>query len=134
MLIGLHRRQAFKVAQRKHTGADGISYLKGYVIPTDCNITGTDVGSPAKPKFALKCLWEHVLIPVLEALMASGGRCEGAVVVRQEDNVGHYKEGKYHQWLHAEFQKRRWHLELQVASTTGTPTHTLYLTLCLCPN
>jgi hypothetical protein len=87
--------------------------MKGDVIPTDCNVTGTDVGTPAKPKFALKCLWEHVLIPALEALVAPGGKCEGAVVVHQEDNAGPHKEGKYHEWLHGEFQSRGWHLELQ---------------------
>ena len=113
LLIGLHRCQAFKVAQRKHMGSDGINYNKGDVIPTDCNVTGTDVGTPAKPKFALKCLWEHVLIPALETLVAPGGKCEGAVVVHQEDNAGPHKEGKYHEWLQDEFQQRGWHLELQ---------------------
>jgi hypothetical protein len=103
LLIGLHRCQAFKAAQRKHKGSDGINYNKG------------DVGTPAKPKFALKCLWEHVLIPALETLVAPGGKCEGAVVVLQEDNAGPHKEGKYHEWLQGEFQSRGWHLELQAS-------------------
>ena len=141
LLIGLHRCQAFKVAQRKHMGSDGINYNKGDVISTDCNVTGTDVGTPAKPKFALKCLWEHVLIPALETLVAPGGKCEGAVVVHQEDNAGPHKEGKYHEWLQDEFQKRGWHLELQVASPTGTLrnaiitlTITFIITVTITPN
>ncbi len=37
--VGLHRCQAFKVALKKHVGADGNSYEKGDVIATDCNVT-----------------------------------------------------------------------------------------------
>ncbi len=67
----LHRCQAFRVAQKKHKGADGESYAKGDVIAiTDCNVTGTDIGTPIKPKFALKNLWQHILIPALERLVA----------------------------------------------------------------
>ncbi len=113
LLVGLHRCQAFRVAQKKHTGADGNSYAKGDVIPTDCNVTGTDIGTPSKPKYALKNLWEHVLIPALEKLVAPGGRCKGAMVVHQEDNAVPHKEGKYHEWLKVEFERRGWRLELQ---------------------
>jgi hypothetical protein len=51
VLIGLHRcqGQGFPVAQKKRTGADGNSYQKGDVIATDCNVTGTDIGTPTKP-------------------------------------------------------------------------------------
>ena len=108
MLIGLHRCQAYRVAQKKHTGADGNSYAKGDVIPTDCNVTGTDIGTPSKPKYALKNLWEHVLIPALERLVAPGGRCDGAMVVHQEDNAG-----------------------ALTLTLTQTLTHTLTLTLTL---
>jgi hypothetical protein len=54
VLIGLQGCQAFRVARKKHKGADGKSYAKGDVIPTDCNVTGTDIGTPTKPKYALK--------------------------------------------------------------------------------
>jgi hypothetical protein len=86
---------------------------KGDVIAADCNVTGTDCGTPSKPKFPLKALWEHVLIPALEALVAPGGRCSGATVVHQEDNAGPHKEGNYHIWLKSEFDLRGWKLELQ---------------------
>ena len=61
---------------------------KGDCLLTDCNVTGTDVGTPDKPKFALKPLWEYVLLPSLDALVAVGGQCEGAIVIHQEDNAG----------------------------------------------
>ena len=57
---------------------------KGDCLLTDCNVTGTDVGTPDKPKFALKPLWEYVLLPSLDALVAVGG----AIVIHQEDNAG----------------------------------------------
>ena len=113
LLIGLHRCQAFKIALRKHVGQDGNNYNKGDVIAADCNVTGTDCGTPSKPEFPLKALWEHVLIPELEALVAPGGRCSGATVVHQEDNAGPHKEGHYHSWLQSEFDSRGWKLELQ---------------------
>jgi hypothetical protein len=55
------------------------SYAKGDVIATDCNVTGNDIGTPTKPKYALKNLWEHILIPALDRLLAPGGRCAGAM-------------------------------------------------------
>jgi hypothetical protein len=58
------------------------------MILTDCNVTGTDLGTPDKPKFALRPLWEFSLLPSLDALVAVGGQCEGAIIVHQEDNAG----------------------------------------------
>jgi hypothetical protein len=62
----------------------GINKNLNIVIPTDCNVTGTDIETPSKPKYALKNLWEHVLIPALETLVAPGGRCEGAMVIYRQ--------------------------------------------------
>jgi hypothetical protein len=61
---------------------------KGDMILTDCNVTGTDQGTPDKPKFSLRLLWEHCLLPSLDELVAVGGQCAGAMVVHQEDNAG----------------------------------------------
>ena len=88
LLIGLNRCQASKVAQRAYRGKGGIKVVKGDCLLTDCNVTGTDVGSPDKPKFALRALWEFGLLPSLDALVATGGQCEGALVIHQEDNAG----------------------------------------------
>ena len=88
LLIGLNRCQAFKVAQRAYRGKGGTRIVKGDCLLTDCNVTGTDVGTPDKPKFALRTLWEFGLLPSLDALVATGGQCEGALVIHQEDNAG----------------------------------------------
>ena len=88
LLIGLNRCQAFKVAQRAYRGKGGIKVVKGDCLLIDYNVTGTDFGSPDKPKFALGALWEFGLLPSLDALVATGGQCEGALVIHQEDNAG----------------------------------------------
>jgi hypothetical protein len=88
VLIQLQRCQAFKVAQKAYRGKGGKSVLKGDCLLTDCNVTGTDAGTPDKPKFALRPLWEFGLLPSFDALTGPGGQCEGAVVVHQEDNAG----------------------------------------------
>jgi hypothetical protein len=88
LLIGLNRCQAFKVAQRAYRGKGGVKVVKGDCLLTDSNVTATDVGSPDKPKFALRALWEFGLLPSLDALVATGGQCEGALVIHQEDNAG----------------------------------------------
>ncbi len=88
LLLGLNRCQAFKVAQRSYKGKGGKRINKGDCLLTDCNVTGTDTGTPLKPKFALRNLWEYGLLPSLDALVADGGLCAGAIVVHQEDNAG----------------------------------------------
>ena len=88
LLIALNRCQAFKVAQKYYRGKGGVKVTKGDCLLTDCNVTGTDIGTPDKPKFALKALWEYGLLPSLDALVAPGGQCEGAMVIHQEDNAG----------------------------------------------
>jgi hypothetical protein len=93
----------------------------------DCNVTGTDTGTPSNPKFALKGLWEDCLLPQLDALVAVNGPCAGAIVCHQEDNAGPHKEGNFHSWLEAEFKKRNWQLELQAPQ--GPYTNVLDLQL-----
>ncbi len=87
-MLQLQRCQAYKVAQRSYRGKGGIRIKKGDMTLTDCNVTGTDTGTPDKPKFSLRLLWEHCLFPSLNALVGIGGQCEGAIVVHQEDNAG----------------------------------------------
>ena len=65
-----------------------IKRRKGIPYKVDCNVTGSDRGTPTAPKFALKDLWEYTLIPSIEKLVAEGGPCEGANVIFQEDNAG----------------------------------------------
>ncbi len=126
ILIGLHRCQSFKVMKRKvneqsvdaDTGrrtskGNAVKYNRGDLILVDCNVTGSTYGTPSVPKFPLIQLWTTCLLPELEALVAPGGRCEGAVVVHQEDNAGPHVDKAYKDWLQAEFDKRGWRLEYQ---------------------
>ena len=89
MLISLNRCQAYNVAQKAYRGKGGVKVVEGDCLLTDCNVTGTDVGTPYKPKFALRALWEYGLLLSLDALVGPGGQCEGALVIHQEDNAGH---------------------------------------------
>ncbi len=80
-----------------------------------CEVTGSHKGTVAKPKFALKTLWEYVLLPTstLDKLVAAGGPCEGAMVVFQEGNAGPHTEGDYRAWMLKEFEPRQWLVALQ---------------------
>ena len=75
----------------------------------DCNVTGSNRGTPDKPCFPVK--WLPWVDPV--EMVAVGGPCEGAHVVFQEDNAGPHTEGDYTSWMLCEFAKRGWKLELQ---------------------
>jgi len=141
-LISLNRCQGYKVCRKttkvvtknKETGRNesknnAVKNKKGDLVVIDCNVTGTGTGTPSNPKFALKGLWEDCLLPQLDAMVALGGPCAGAIVCHQdqEDNAGPHKEGQFHQWLAAEFGKRQWQLELQAPQ--GPYTNVLDLQL-----
>ena len=139
-VINLTRCQGFKVCRKttkevtknKITGRNesknnAVKNKKGDLVLQDCNVTGTDTGTPSNPKFALKGLWEDCLLPQLDALVAVGGPCAGAIVCHQEDNAGPHKEGRFHQWLEDEFKRRKWQLELQAPQ--GPYTNVLDLQL-----
>ncbi len=91
----------------------------------DCNVKGSDNGTPSEPKFALRTLWEAIILPAYDALTAPGGPAEGAVVVHQDDNAPPHQEGDFHAWLIDEFSKRGWRLELQAPQ--GPYTNVLIL-------
>jgi hypothetical protein len=125
-LIGLHRCQSYKVMQRKVsqqtvdavTGkrvskVNPLKYNRGDLVLTDCNVTGSNYGTPTKPKFPLMALWQNVLLPELDELAKEGGPCDGAIVVHQEDNAGPHIDKTYKDWLQAEFDRRGWKLEHQ---------------------
>ena len=139
-VISLQRCQGYKVCRKttkevtknKETGRNesknnAVKNKKGDLVLIDCNVTGTDTGTPSNPKFALKGLWEDCLLPQLDALVAVNGPCAGAIVCHQEDNAGPHKEGNFHTWLEAEFKKRNWQLELQAPQ--GPYTNVLDLQL-----
>ena len=121
----VHRCQGWKVALRDtfHASKDAegrtrykgnaLKHRKGEPYLVDCNVTGSDRGSPTNPKFALRDLWEYTLIPSIEGLVKVGGPCEGATVIFQEDNAGPHCDEVYKQFLIDEFAARDWKIELQ---------------------
>ena len=125
-LIGCHRCAGYKVPLRdiRYSSKDpqtGKTTFKGNPIKhkkdepylVDCNVTGSNPGTPTAPCFPLKGVWEHSLIGNIEELVKTGGPCEGAQVVFQEDNAGPHVEGNYREWMIEEFDKRGWMIELQ---------------------
>ena len=125
-LIALHRCQAPRIPLRNVyflsrnpiTGkivykGNAIKHHVGVPYNIDCNVTGSNRGTPDKPCFPVKSVWEHSLLPAIEEMVAEGGPCAGAQVVFQEDNAGPHTEGDYTSWMLCEFEKRGWKLELQ---------------------
>ena len=125
-LIGLHRCCAHKVPLRdiKYSSRDPVTgkitfkgnkvkYKKGIPYLVDCNVTGSNPGTPTQPFFPLQRLWEHYMIPKIEAMVAPGGPCAGATVVYQEDNAGPHLEGTYSTFMDTEFARRGWKRENQ---------------------
>jgi hypothetical protein len=69
-LIGLHRGQSYKVVQRtiNETKKDSVigkitrkgnpvKNKVGDMVLVDCNVKGSDNGTPSDPKIALRTLW-----------------------------------------------------------------------------
>jgi hypothetical protein len=55
ILLQFQRCQAFKVAQKSYRGKGGIPVKKGDMVLTDCNVTGTDLGTPDNLNFRYDC-------------------------------------------------------------------------------
>ena len=90
-LIGCHRCASFRIPLRDirfstkdpETGritfrGNPVKHHRGVPYLVDCNVTGSDPGTPSSPCFPLQSLWEHTLVPSVENLVAPGGPCEGA--------------------------------------------------------
>ena len=72
----------------------------------DANVTGSNEGTSTKPKFALKNLWKHRLLPMIDHLASPGQRYHGVKVVLQQDNAGPHLEGSLNAFLNEEIAKR----------------------------
>jgi hypothetical protein len=90
-LIGVNRCARFKiplrdirvstrdpVAKKLTFKGNPIIHPKETPYLVDCNVTGSNPGTPTTPCFPLKSLWKHCLIPSVEKMVAPGGPCEGA--------------------------------------------------------
>ncbi len=101
------------ITKNKKRKSNPVKNKLGDIVLVDCNVKGSDNGTPSDPKFALRTLWETIILPAYDALTAVGGPAEGATVVHQEDNAPPHQEGDFHAWLQKEFDARGWRLELQ---------------------
>ncbi len=50
-----------------------VKYNMGDLVLADCNVTGSNYGTPTKPKFPLMALWHNVLLPEMDALVKNVG-------------------------------------------------------------
>jgi hypothetical protein len=75
-LIGLHRCQNFKVVARTTnvTTIDPLTRTQkrkgnpvknklGDLVLVDCNVKGSNIETPTDPTFALRTLWEAIILP-----------------------------------------------------------------------
>ena len=58
--------------------------------------------------FPLRKLWEYTLIPAIAQLVDSGGPCEDAIVVVQQDNAGPHIEASLSEWIRDQFDLMGW--------------------------
>ncbi len=92
---------------------NAVKHTKGVPYLVDCAITGSDVGTATKPCFPLKKLWQYTLIPAIAQLVDTGGPCEDAIVVVQQDNAGPHIEANYSQWIRDQCDLLGWLYEPQ---------------------
>ncbi len=75
------------VTRKQKRKGNPVKHNLGDVVLVDCNVRGSDIGTPTEPKFALRTLWKATVLPAYDALTAVGGPAEGATIVHQEDNA-----------------------------------------------
>lgn len=121
IMLGLYRCQKSRIAGRKQMHKvilpDGSwvndeslppKYLKGDAVPIDVACTGAPSGDPHQPKFDLLTMWLLAVFPLLEKLVAPGGKCEGAKVVIQGDGAGTHRSDVYQTAMREECRERGW--------------------------
>ncbi len=97
----------------------------GYLFEDDVESGGQGflIACTAKdPLFSLEDLWEHNLIPNIEALVAPEGPCHGAQVIFQEDNAGPHTEGIYHEYLNEQFAAGQWRVSCKLHKVWSSST------------
>jgi hypothetical protein len=82
---------------------NAIKHSKGVPYLVDCAVTESDSGTASKPYFPLRKLWEYKLIPAIAQLVDSGGPCEDAIVVVQQDNAVPHIEASFIEWIRDQF-------------------------------
>jgi hypothetical protein len=92
---------------------NAIKHSKGAPYLVDCAVTGSEPGTASKPCFPLRKLWEYTLIPTIAQLVDSGGPCEDAIVVVQQDHAGPHIEASFSEWIRDQFDLMGWLYEPQ---------------------
>ncbi len=116
---------------KRSSKGNPVKFNRGNFVITDCNVTGSNYGTASKPKFPLMEMWSTVLLPALDVLVMTGGPCDGAIVVHQEDNAGPHIDKVYKTWLQEQFDSRGWKLEHQAPQGPYTYTNVLDLQMFL---
>ncbi len=61
------------ITKKKIRKGNPVKNKLGDIVLVDCNVKGSDNGTPSDPKFALRTLWETISLPTYDALTAVGG-------------------------------------------------------------
>ena len=117
--IMMHRVQGARIAKKRVRAGrktqdgqqvyDGdIVREKGDVYMVDCNVTGSDVGTSDKPKFALRHFFEHSLFPRLDELVGNNGKYEGYIPIIQGDNAGPHQDRAFVAFCKQYCEAKQW--------------------------
>ena len=83
---------------------------RGSTYKVDVCVTGSNVGTSTKPKFAPQMLWKHKFFPLIDKLVedvdSNAGPCRGARVTLQQDHAGPHDEFFFQAFLNEEVAKR----------------------------
>ena len=98
--IYFQRSQSEKVRQRKIVGKNGVIIKKkGEIHYVDCNVTGSNHGTPKDTKFQLEMLFENFPSKVIDKLVCGGGTLERFYPVIQDVNAGIYQDEKLYKYV-----------------------------------
>ena len=99
---------------------------KGKEYFKNLNITGSNKGTPQKPKCSLLKMYKEEIIPALEDKVVSALDMNGTrkiCIVKQEDSAGAHQDAKYRSEMNEEFERREWLLFNQPSQLPVTNVH-----------
>jgi hypothetical protein len=101
-----------KTGKLKYKG-NAVKHTKGVPYLVDCSTITVNPGTPTNPCYPLQKLWQYTLILAIAQMVDTGGPCEGAHVVVQQDNAGPHIEEEYSRWIHEQLDMLGWMYEPQ---------------------
>ena len=109
------RSQSEKVIQRKLVGKNGVIIKnKGDIHYIDCNVTGSNDGTPKDPNFYSNMPFEKCLFTVIDKLVCDGGPFEVFDPVIQNDNVVPHQDAKLYNYVVKLCRAKQWPWEPQI--------------------